>query len=227
MPHIVAQKLTKEYDLGKEKVLALKGVDVGIERGEMVAIIGRSGSGKSTLLQLIGGLDTPTGGTITVDSKDLGAMSDRERSDYRNKTVGFVFQFFYLQQYLTVSENVQIPLIFQGEPLETRAKKAQEALAAVGLDDLATRLPNQLSGGQMQRVAIARAIVHKPQILLADEPTGNLDEKTGDEIMTLLKKINIDLNTTLIIVTHDSAIANLADRVITVTDGTILDSVHV
>lgn len=221
MPHIVAHKLEKQYALGKETVFALKGVDLEIEKGEMIAIMGRSGSGKSTLLQLIGGLDSPTRGTITVDGVDLSSMNDHDRSMYRNNTVGFVFQFFYLQPYLTVSENVQIPLIFRGEPIESRERKAEEALKSVGLEEMARRLPNQLSGGQMQRVAIARAIVHEPQILLADEPTGNLDEKTGEEIMTLLKNLNREHHTTLIIVTHDSDLAAHASRVITVANGVI------
>lgn len=221
MAHITAKDLTKEYALGKETVLALKGVNLEIAKGERIALVGRSGSGKSTLLQLIGGLDSPTRGTITVDSIDLGAMSDRDASDYRNKTVGFVFQFFYLQPYLTVSENVQIPLIFRGDPLASREQKANDALKEVGLSEMARRFPNQLSGGQMQRVAIARAIVHKPSILLADEPTGNLDEKTGGEIMELLLRLNKELHTTLIIVTHDSEVAKSADRVITMTDGLI------
>ncbi len=221
MPHIVAHKLEKQYALGKETIFALMPVDLEIEKGEMIAIMGRSGSGKSTLLQLIGGLDSPTRGTITVDGVDLSSMNDHDRSMYRNNTVGFVFQFFYLQPYLTVSENVQIPLIFRGEPIESRERKAEEALKSVGLEEMAQRLPNQLSGGQMQRVAIARAIVHEPQILLADEPTGNLDEKTGEEIMTLLKNLNREHNTTLIIVTHDSDLAAHASRVITVANGVI------
>ncbi|MBI2411162.1 MAG: ABC transporter ATP-binding protein [Candidatus Kerfeldbacteria bacterium] len=220
--HIIIRDLTKEYKMGKEKVGALKGVSLDIEKGAMIALIGRSGSGKSTLLQLIGGLDTPTAGTILVNEKELGKMKDRERSTYRNNIIGFVFQFFYLQQYLTISENVQIPLIFQGAEKGTREQRAKEALEAVGLGEMLNRLPNQLSGGQMQRVAIARALVHKPEIVLADEPTGNLDEKTGDEIMDLIKKLNKELQTTFIIVTHDSHVAAQADRTIKLADGKIV-----
>lgn len=208
--------------MGQETVYALKGIDLEINKGEMIALIGRSGSGKSTLLQLIGGLDTPTNGSITVSEKELGEMKDKERSEYRNSTIGFVFQFFYLQPFLTVSQNVEIPLVFRGEKPEVRAAAAKKALEEVGLGEMVNRLPNQLSGGQMQRVAIARAIVHKPEIILADEPTGNLDEKTGDEIMTLLKKLNKELNTTLIIVTHDNKIAKMTDRIVTLSDGKLV-----
>ncbi|MBI2411576.1 MAG: ABC transporter ATP-binding protein [Candidatus Kerfeldbacteria bacterium] len=219
---ITIQHLTKEYRMGKETVRALKGVTLDIEKGEMIALIGRSGSGKSTLLQLIGGLDTPTSGSVAVNGKELGKMKDRERSTYRNNTIGFVFQFFYLQPYLTISQNVQIPLIFQGVEKNTREQSAKEALETVGLGDMLQRLPNQLSGGQMQRVAIARALVHKPEIVLADEPTGNLDEKTGDEILELIKKLNKEFNTTFIIVTHDSHVASQADRIIQLADGQIV-----
>jgi len=214
--------LSKEYVIGKEKVLALKDINLTIHEGEIVALIGPSGSGKSTLLNVIGGLDTPSRGDISIMQKSLKAMNDFQLSTYRNETIGFIFQFFNLQPYLSVQENVEIPLIFRGEDPAKRGEASRKAVESVGLIDRIKHLPSQLSGGQMQRVAIARSIVNQPKIILADEPTGNLDRNTGIEIMNLIKQINKQLNTTVIIVTHDSFIANQADRIIKLSDGKLV-----
>lgn len=216
------QNLSKEYKMGRETIQALKDVSLEIREGEIVSLIGSSGSGKSTLLNLIGGLDRPSQGRITVHGKDLEALSDKQISTYRNETIGFVFQFFNLQPYLNVLENVEIPLIFRGEATHARMQAASEAVQAVGLEDRGKHLPNQLSGGQMQRVAIARSLVNKPKIILADEPTGNLDRQTGIEILNFMKKINREFGTTIIIVTHDDFVARQGHRIIKLSDGMIL-----
>jgi putative ABC transport system ATP-binding protein len=219
---ISINNISKEYKVGKETVKALKEVSLDIYEGEILALVGPSGSGKSTLLHLIGGLDTPDTGEISFGEIALHTLKDKALSSYRNETIGFVFQFFNLQQYLNVRENVEVPLIFRGEKPNAREKAAQEAVEAVGLSERITHLPNQLSGGQMQRVAIARSLVNKPKLILADEPTGNLDRNTGIEIIDLIKKLNKDFNTTVIIVTHDSFIASKADRVVKLSDGRII-----
>jgi putative ABC transport system ATP-binding protein len=218
---IQLKNLSKEYKVGKEAVHALKGIDLEIYEGEIVALIGPSGSGKSTILNIVGGLDTPTSGDVFIADKNLKDLKDHELSDYRNHTIGFVFQFFNLQPYLSVVQNVEVPLIFRGATESVRRDAALEAVKNVALEDRATHLPNQLSGGQMQRVAIARSIVNNPKIILADEPTGNLDKKTGTEILNLLKELNKKFNTTIIIVTHDNSVAQQADRIITLQDGNI------
>jgi ABC-type lipoprotein export system ATPase subunit len=219
--------VTKQHQLHKkgEMIQALRGVDLQIHTGEILACIGPSGSGKSTLMHLIGGLDTPTSGEVKVNGIALNTMKDRELSTYRNETVGFVFQFFYLQPYLNVQQNVEIPLMFRGETKAKRQEAAQAAIEAVGLKDRLLHLPHQLSGGQMQRVAIARALVNQPKILLADEPTGNLDKATGGEIIALLEQINRDHGTTIVIVTHDPAVAHHAHRVVTLSDGNIVSHI--
>lgn len=214
--------LTKSYKVGEHNIDALKGISLDIYEGEIVALVGTSGSGKSTLLNLIGGLDTPTQGTIKVNNLTLSYMNDVQLSLYRNNTIGFIFQFFNLQPYLNIQENVEIPLMFRGKDLEIRRKASLEAIKAVGLENRITHLPAQLSGGQMQRTAIARAIVNKPKIILADEPTGNLDRNTGIEIINLIKQINKEKNTTVIIVTHDNFVANQADRIIKLSDGKLI-----
>ncbi len=214
--------LTKEYVVGGKPVHALKGVDVAIGEGEFVSIVGTSGSGKSTLMHLIGGLDRPTAGELSVGGVALKDKKDKDLSAYRNRTVGFVFQFFYLQPYLTVRQNVEIPLAFRKmSPVERRAV-AEEALEVVGLSDRLEHKPTELSGGQMQRVAIARAIASQPKLLLADEPTGNLDQKTGSEIIALLQDLNERLGVTVVVVTHDMAVAKRAHRTIEIADGQIL-----
>lgn len=218
---ISIKNVSRNYIVGKEEVKALKEVSLDIYEGEILALVGPSGSGKSTLLHLIGGLDTPNEGEIIFGDKSLHNLKDHQLSTYRNETVGFVFQFFNLQQYLNVQENVEVPLIFRGEKDSVREQAAIEAVAAVGLKDRIKHLPNQLSGGQMQRVAIARAIVNKPRLILADEPTGNLDRANGAEIMELIRKINKEFNTTVVIVTHDNFIASKADRVVKLSDGRI------
>lgn len=221
---IAVRNLRKEYKIkkGGETVRALQDASLNIHEGEIVAIMGSSGSGKSTLMHLIGGLDAPTSGEVDVDGQSVHAMNEKQRSLYRNKTIGFIFQFFYLQPYLTVQKNIEVPLMFAGVAQDVREHAAQQALQAVGLSDRAQHLPNQLSGGQMQRVAIARALVTQPKILLADEPTGNLDQATGAEIIALLKKINTELGTTVVLVTHDPKVARAAHRIITVSDGKII-----
>jgi putative ABC transport system ATP-binding protein len=216
------KNLSREYIVGQEKIHALKDINLEIYEGEIVALIGPSGSGKSTLLNLIGGLDTPSSGEIKVSDLSLKSMNDFQLSTYRNQTIGFIFQFFNLQPYLSVQENVEIPLIFRGEAPDLRAQASLEAVKAVGLEDRIKHLPNQLSGGQMQRVAIARSIVNKPKIILADEPTGNLDRNTGIEILNVIKEINKELNTTIILVTHDNFVANQADRIIQLSDGKLV-----
>lgn len=214
--------LTKSYHVGRETIIALRDINLSINEGEIIALTGPSGSGKSTLLNLIGGLDRADNGEININGVSLRSMNDREISNYRNNTVGFVFQFFNLQPYLNIQENVEVPLIFRGETAKNRAEASQSAIKAVGLTERIKHLPNQLSGGQMQRVAIARSIVNKPKLILADEPTGNLDHATGTEIINLIKKINQEQNATIIIVTHDNFIANQADRIIRLSDGKIV-----
>lgn len=219
--------LSKEYRLDKKSPLvhAVNDVSLEVHETEIIALTGASGSGKSTLMHLIGGLDTPTTGEITVFGQSLHSMKERELSLYRNSTIGFIFQFFYLQPYLSVLKNIEVPLMFRDVSREEREKAAREAARAVGLEDRVDHLPNQLSGGQMQRVAIARALVTKPRVILADEPTGNLDQATGKEIMDLLKHINTDFGTTIVLVTHDPNIARHADRIVTLSDGRIISHV--
>lgn len=214
--------VTKVYNLKSENVHALKGVDLLIGKGEIVSIVGPSGSGKSTLLQLIGGLDHPSSGEVVVNNQNLNILKEKELSLFRNETVGFVFQLFYLQPYLSVLENVMLPLIIKGVDRNASIKRAEELVEAVGLGMRANHLPKQLSGGQMQRVAIARALANNPAILLADEPTANLDRETAGEILELINKIREEFNTTVIIVTHDVNVANKSDRIIKISDGKIL-----
>lgn len=219
---IELKNIFKSYKNGNDEIEVLKDLNLDIYEGEIVALVGPSGSGKSTLLNLIGGLDKPTSGEIHINGKELSTLKDRELSHFRNQTIGFVFQFFNLQPYLNIQENVEIPLVFRGEHGHSRSEKSLKAIENVGLADRITHLPSQLSGGQMQRVAIARAIVTTPKIILADEPTGNLDRNTGIEIINLIKQINKDLNTTVIIVTHDNFIASQADRIIHISNGKIV-----
>ena len=217
---IELKNLTKTYKLGDETLNALDGVDCTIQSGEFVAITGPSGSGKSTLANIIGGLDRPSSGTVVVDGQDLSHVSDRQLSDYRNKHLGFVFQSFNLQGTQTALENVMLPLVFARMKGKDRKARAKECLEAVGLGDRLKHKPSQLSGGQRQRVAIARALAVKPSIILADEPTGNLDSARGDEIMKLLRGLNKQ-GITLIVITHDSSIAKQADRIVNIKDGKV------
>ncbi len=213
------------YHMGGETINALAGIDLKVSEGEFVTIVGPSGSGKSTLLNIIGGLDTPTIGRIEVDGQDLSKASDRDLSLYRNKKVGFIFQTFNLQPTHTALENVSLPLVFAKVPLWRRKRIAREVMKTVDLSDRLRHKPNQLSGGERQRVAIARALVNDPKILLADEPTGNLDSKTGEQIMELLTRLNKERGITLLLVTHDLKTADYADRMLRMLDGQIAEAV--
>jgi putative ABC transport system ATP-binding protein len=217
---IELKSVSRTYKLGDEVLNALDNLSCTINSGEFVAITGPSGSGKSTLANLIGGLDRPSSGSIVVDGSDLSHMRDRQLSDYRNRHIGFVFQSFNLQGTQTALENVMLPLVFSRMKPRDRKARAKECLEAVGLGERLRHKPTQLSGGQRQRVAIARALAVKPSIILADEPTGNLDSARGDEIMKLLRDLNKQ-GITLIIITHDMSIARQADRVIQIKDGKI------
>ncbi|HXF48116.1 MAG TPA: ABC transporter ATP-binding protein [Verrucomicrobiae bacterium] len=215
------RNLWKTYDMGQAvQVQALRGVDLDIERGEYIAIMGPSGSGKSTLMNLIGCLDTPSEGTYELNGRMVSQLSDDELAFIRNKEIGFVFQTFNLLARATALHNVELPLIYNGTPAGERKKKAQQALAAVDLTDRAHHKPNELSGGQRQRVAIARALVNSPSIILADEPTGNLDSATGAEIMQLFDRLHKQGNT-IILVTHEHDIAAYAERSVHLRDGKI------
>ncbi len=213
------------YHMGGETINALAGIDLKVSEGEFITIVGPSGSGKSTLLNIIGGLDTPTIGRIEVDGQDLSKASDRDLSLYRNKKVGFIFQTFNLQPTHTALENVSLPLVFAKVPLWRRKRIAREVMKTVELSDRLRHKPNQLSGGERQRVAIARALVNDPKILLADEPTGNLDSKTGEQIMELLTRLNKERGITLLLVTHDLRTAGYADRMLRMLDGQVAEAV--
>lgn len=216
---IETKNLAKTFKLGKTRVEAVKDVSLSISSGEFVALLGPSGSGKSTLMNLIGGLDKPSQGSVIVDGQDLRKLSDRKLSTYRGQKVGFVFQSFYLQPFLDIKTNIEVPAMFAGIKKAERAKRSTEVAEAVGLTDRLKHKPSQLSGGQIQRAAIARALVNRPKILLADEPTGNLDHDNGLAIFDLFEKIRRELGTTTIVVTHDEELARKADRIIRINDG--------
>jgi len=220
MSLIATVDLWKTYVMGTEEVHALRGVSIEIERGEYVAIMGPSGSGKSTLMNLIGCLDTPTKGGYLLNGKQVSQMNDDELARIRNEEIGFVFQTFNLLPRATALHNVELPLIYAGIPAKTRHERASQALDRVELSDRKKHRPNELSGGQRQRVAIARALVNNPSILLADEPTGNLDSKTGVEIMTLFERLHSAGNT-IILVTHEPDVAAHAHRAIHIRDGQV------
>jgi putative ABC transport system ATP-binding protein len=217
---IRTENLWKIYQMGAEKVNALRDVSLEVERGEYVAIMGPSGSGKSTLMNLIGCLDTPTRGVYYLNDKLVSQMNDDELARIRNKEIGFVFQTFNLLARATAVHNVELPLVYNGTESEIRTKKAREALKMVDLEDRATHKPNELSGGERQRIALARALVNNPSLILADEPTGNLDTKTGMEIMKIFERLHHQGNT-IIIVTHEHDIATYADRIIYIRDGAV------
>jgi putative ABC transport system ATP-binding protein len=212
--------LSRRYRAGGAEVHALDGIDLAVARGQFLAVVGVSGSGKSTLLHLVGGLDTPTAGTVRVGGRLLSALSPFERALYRRTTVGFVFQAFHLVPSMTALANVALALTFQGTYGAERRRRAAEALQQVGLDHRAHHRPGQLSGGEQQRVALARALVHRPPLLLADEPTGNLDRHTAAEVLAMLGRASRELGTTVILVTHDEeGAARHADRVVRLRDG--------
>ena len=216
-----AKDITKVYQMGEVEVHALRGLSVQIAPGEVLSIMGPSGSGKSTLINILGCLDRPTSGEYSLNGESVATLSDDQLADIRNRGVGFVFQSFNLLPRQTALANVELPMRYAELNGRNRKQVATEALEAVGLGDRIRHRPNELSGGQLQRVAIARALVNNPAIIMADEPTGNLDSESGDEIMGLLRKLNEDRGTTLIVVTHDPEIADLTDRVITLRDGCI------
>ncbi len=217
---IELKDIFKTYVMGMENLTVLKGVNVTIERNEYVAIMGPSGSGKSTLMNIIGCLDTPTSGDYILSGNNVSEMDDQELAEARNKEIGFVFQTFNLLARIDALHNVELPLVYSGMKKDERIEKAEAALTNVGLEDRMTHKPNELSGGQRQRVAIARALVNNPAIILADEPTGNLDTKTGEEIMALFETLHANGNT-IILVTHEEDIAKHAYRIIKIRDGEI------
>jgi len=219
---IVMREVTKLYEMGSNQVLALDNVNLKVEEGEFLAVMGPSGSGKSTLLYTVGGLLTPTKGDVTVNSTSIYRLTSRERAKFRRENVGFIFQTFELLPYLTAVENVMLPLYLAGASSMEQENRAKEALDKVGLARRALHKPTELSGGEQQRVAIARGIVNNPTILLADEPTGNLDQKTGNGIMQLLCKLHEKDRLTLIVVTHDLAIAERASKMVEMIDGHVV-----
>ncbi len=220
------REITKDYALGQTIVHALRGLDLAIEKGEIVAIMGPSGSGKSTLMHLLGALDTPSAGTASLEGHNLHELSENELVTLRGKKVGFVFQTFNLIQSLTAQKNVELPMIFQGVRKSARAERARALLEKVGLGERMKHRPNELSGGERQRVAIARALANDPEILLADEPTGNLDSETGATILELLKKLSIDEGKTMILITHDPDAAAIAHRIVRLRDGRVVQEVR-
>ncbi len=218
-----ARDLWKTYVMGDVEVHALRGLSLTIDRGEVISIMGPSGSGKSTLMNTLGCLDRPTTGEYYLDGEAVAALTDDQLADIRNRKVGFVFQTFNLLPRATALANVELPMRYANIPAKERRSRAVEALGSVGLADRVHHRPSELSGGQQQRVAIARSLVNHPSIVMADEPTGNLDSKSGDEIMNLLLKLNQERQTTLIIVTHDPEIAELTNRVVLIRDGVVVE----
>ena len=221
MPLIEVKDLRKTYRMGTEEVHALAGVSLSIEKGEFVSIMGPSGSGKSTLMNLLGCLDSPSSGSYRLNEQETAALDDDELAEIRNREIGFVFQTFNLLSRTTALQNVELPLIYAGVSRKDRRQRAQESLEAVGLMDRMTHMPNQLSGGQRQRVAVARALVTDPSILLADEPTGNLDSKTSEELLQLFEELH-DRGNTLLLVTHEEEIGARAKRTVRLRDGKIV-----
>ena len=219
---IEMRNVHKIYDTGAVKVHALRGINLAVRKGEFIAIMGPSGSGKSTLLNLLGALDKPTSGEVLIDGVDISKLNSDQLAKLRNIKIGFVFQSYNLINRSKVLRNVELPAIVKGTPKEEREKRAKMLLTALGLEETWNRRPKLLSGGQQQRVAIARALINKPQIILADEPTGNLDSKSGAEVMKYLRRMNEEFNTTVIVVTHDRDVANMTDRILHIKDGVIV-----
>jgi len=219
---IELRNLDKEYDLGLVKLRVLNGINLKVKKSEVVAIMGPSGSGKSTMLHMLGCLDRPTRGKVIIDGVDVSRLSDDELAKIRREKIGFVFQFFYLIPSLTALKNVELPMTFVQGTAKDKEVRAKELLKMVGLENRMNHRPSQMSGGESQRVAIARALANNPQIILADEPTGNLDSKSGKEVIEILVKLNKEKGVTLILVTHDSSIARHAERAINLKDGKII-----
>jgi len=222
---IEIRNMIRDFQLGQETVHVLKGIDLDIEKGDYVALMGPSGSGKSTLMNLLGCLDTPTSGSYLLNGEDVSQLSDDQLADIRNKEIGFVFQTFNLLPRTTALDNVALPMVYAGASKSQRKERAEQVLTDVGLADRMDHRPNQLSGGQRQRVAVGRALVNKPTIILADEPTGNLDSKTGIEILALFDEIHANGNT-VIVVTHEEEVADHAHRIIRLRDGMIESDVR-
>lgn len=221
---IEVKEVSKLYKMGKENIIALKNISMKIEKGEFVSIVGPSGSGKSTLMHILGGLDSPTRGSVIVDGENITTLNNKSLAKYRNEKVGFVFQAFNLENSQTALENVMMPLIFAGIPKKERVERGVKALKLVGLEELSNHKPKEMSGGERQRVSIARALVNNPEIVFADEPTGNLDSKTGEKIINLFKEIN-SKGYTIIMVTHNPSEANKANRTIKIMDGEITSDI--
>jgi putative ABC transport system ATP-binding protein len=224
MSFIITKNITKDYHLGKTIVNALRGIDLEITKGEYVCIAGPSGSGKTTLLNIIGLLDSPSGGTVLFDDQNITAMKEREVHKFRKRRIGFIFQSFNLVPVLNAYENIEFPLLLQKVSKDQRIKRIEQITEEVGIREYLKHKPDELSGGQRQRVAIARALVFKPEVILADEPTANLDSVTGSTILALMKKLNKEENTTFVIASHDAKIMSQADRLIKVADGRIENS---
>jgi putative ABC transport system ATP-binding protein len=226
MPIIEAKGVQKTYDTGKVKVEALRGIDLAVEKGEMMAIMGPSGCGKTTMLNCLSGLDDLTGGQVLLEGKDIHAMKDDDRTTYRARKMGFIFQNFNLLPVLTAAENVELPLLLTGAPLKEAREKAVKALALVGMEDRKDHKPAELSGGQQQRVTIARSLVNEPAIVWADEPTGNLDTENSAEVMELMKRLNTDKGLTFVIVTHDPGVGKKCRRIVEMRNGLITSEVR-
>ncbi len=226
MPIVTTENLRKEYKQGTLMVPALQGVDISIDSGEFTALMGPSGSGKTTLLNLIGGLDAPTSGKVVVEGKDLAAMGGGGRSKVRLERLGFVFQAYNLIPVLSAYENAEFVLLLRGVPAAERHKRVMKVLEEVGLKGMEKRRPNELSGGQQQRVAVARAIVSEPALVLADEPTANLDSKTGEELLETMKTLNRDHGVTFLFATHDPKVMDNASRVVRLVDGTVREDIR-
>lgn len=223
MEILKVEKLCKQYGKGENKVTALNNVSFTVNKGEFVAIVGASGSGKSTLLHLIGGVDRPTSGKVFIDGKDIYKFNDDELAIFRRRQVGLIYQFYNLIPILNVEENITLPLKLDNRNIDKQ--RLDELIKVLGLEERRTHLPNELSGGQQQRTSIGRAMITNPAIILADEPTGNLDSKASDEIVALLKKSNKDYKQTIIMITHNLEIAKVADRIIKIEDGKIVEEV--